>query len=136
MSKQIGVWIDTKKAKIVTLIGDQRNLKIIESEIETRERIPGESNQPGRFGDQYLDQEKSKEQKIKKQAGDFFKTIMTELTGCDSIVIFGPSNMKHELEKEIKKDHLVSSKLKEVVTADSMTDNQTSALVVDFYKKN
>jgi hypothetical protein len=44
--------------------------------------------------------------------------------------------MKHELEKEIKKDHLVSSKLKEVVTADSMTDNQTSALVVDFYKKN
>ena len=61
MSKQIGVWIDTKKAKIVTLDGDQKELKIIYSEIETRERIAGESNQPGRFGDQYLDQEKSKD---------------------------------------------------------------------------
>jgi high-affinity Fe2+/Pb2+ permease len=136
MDKQIGVWIDSKKAKIVTLVGDQRNLKTIDSEIETRERIPGESKQFGRFGDQYLDHEKSKEQKIKKQSGDFFKTIMQELSGCDSIVIFGPANMKHELEKEIKKNHLLSSKLAEVVATDSMTDNQTSAWVADFFKNS
>ena len=136
MEKQIGIWIDTKTAKLVTLAGEQKKLKIIESEIETRERVPGESNQPGRFGEQYLDNEKSKEQKIKKQAGDFFKTIMTELAGSDSIVIFGPAGMKNELEKEIKKDSQLSSKLKAVVSADSMTDNQTSAWVVDYFQNS
>ena len=134
MNKQIGIWIDTKKAKIVTLSGDQRNLKTIDSDIETRERYEGDSKQSGRFGDQYLDNEKAKAQKIKNQSKDFFKAIKQEITGCDSIVVFGPANMKHELEKEIKNDHLLSSKLKAVVAADSMTDNQTSAWVVDYYK--
>jgi hypothetical protein len=133
MEKQVGIWIDTKKAKIVTLSGDQKHLKIIDSEIETRERIEGESKHFGRFGDAYLDFEKSKEQKIKKQAKDFFKLIVKEISTCDAIVIFGPAGMKHELEKEIKNDHQLSSKLKAVVAADSMTDNQISAWVVNYF---
>ncbi len=134
MTKQIGIWIDTKKAKIVTLSGTQKSLKTIDSDIETRERFAGESKQFGRFGDQYHDQERAKAQKIKNQAKDFFNTIKKEIAGCESIVIFGPANMKHELEKEIKGDHMLSSKLKAVVTTDSMTDNQTTAWVTDYFK--
>ncbi len=136
MEKNVGVWIDSKKAKIVMLTGNQKQLKIIKSGIESRERVAGESNQPGRFGEQYVDNEKSKEQKIKKQARDFCKLVKQEIADCESIVIFGPANMKHELEKEIKTDHLLSSKLKAVVATDSMTDNQTKAWVVDFFKKS
>ena len=50
-------------------------MKIVDSDIETRERFAGESNQPGRFGEQCIDNEKSKEQKIKKQARDFCKVV-------------------------------------------------------------
>ena len=134
MEKQIGIWIDSKKAKIVTLSGVQKSLKTINSEIETRERIAGESKQFGRFGEQYIDNEKTREQKIKKQAKDFCRAILQELADCEAIVIFGPANMKHELEKEIKNDHILSTKLKAVVAADSMTDNQTSAWVMDYFK--
>ena len=134
MEKQIGIWIDSKKAKIVTLNGVQKSLKTINSEIETRERIAGESKQFGRFGEQYIDNEKTREQKIKKQAKDFCRAILSELADCEAIVIFGPANMKHELEKEIKNDHILSTKLKAVVAADSMTDNQTSAWVMDYFK--
>ncbi len=136
MEKQIGIWIDLKKAKIITLSGNQKSLKTINSAIETRDRIVGDSKQAGRFGEQYIDNEKSKEQKIKKQAKDFLKTVLQQATDCDAIVVFGPANMKHELEKEIKKDYNLSSKLKAVVPTDSMTDNQTKAWVVDFYKKS
>ena len=136
MDKQIGVWIDIKKAKIVTLQGNKKSLKVLNSEIETRERVAGGSKQPGRFGEQYLDNEKSKEQKIKKQARDFCKVVKQEIADCESMVIFGPANMKHELVKEIKNDHVLSSKLKGVVAADSMTDNQTSAWVVNYFKNS
>lgn len=136
MEKKTGIWIDTKKAKIVTLTNDQKQIKTIDSDIETRERIAGESKKFGRFGDAYLDFEKTKELKIKKQTKDFIHLVMHEITGSDSIVIFGPASMKHELEKEIKSDHQLSSKLKGVVAADSMTDNQTSAWVVDYFKSH
>lgn len=134
MEKQTGIWIDLKKAKIVTLSGDQKTLKTINSGINTRERVPGESKTFGRFGEQYLDNEKTKEQKIKKQTKEFIRLVMQEIADCEAIVIFGPANMKHELEKEIKADHSLAPKLKGVVPADSMTDNQTSAWVLDYFK--
>jgi hypothetical protein len=134
MEKQAGIWIDLKKAKIVTLSANEKKIKTINSGIKTRERVAGESKSFGRFGDQFLDNEKSKEQKLKKQAKDFVKLVMQEVADCDSIVIFGPASMKHELEKEINNDYLLSSKLKGVVAADSMTDNQTTAWVVNFFK--
>ena len=136
MDKQIGIWIDTKKAKIVTLEGDQKSLKIVDSDIDTRERVAGESKHFGRFGDQYHDQEKAKAQKMKSQTKDFFKAILHEISDFESIVIFGPANMKHELEKEIKNDHMLSAKLIGVETADSMTDNQTSAWVSNYFKNS
>ena len=133
MNKQIGIWIDTKKAKIVVIDGNQRNLKIVDSDIETRERVDGESKQFGRFGDQYHDQERANSQKLKNQTKVFFNTILKELNDCESIVVFGPAGMKNEFEKEIKNNYQLSPKLREVITTDSMTDNQTSAWVVNYF---
>ena len=133
MGKQAGIWIDTKKAKIVKLDGSKKHLKTVNSDIETRERFEGESKQFGRFGDQYHDQERAKAQKMKNLTKDFFKNILQEVVDCESLVIFGPANMKNELEKEIKSHHELSSKLKGVETTDSMTDNQTTAWVVNYF---
>ena len=66
--KKIGIWLDQKEANIITISDDKQELKTIYSEIETRERFPGEGKKYGRFGDQHLNDEKSKKLRGKKES--------------------------------------------------------------------
>ena len=56
--KKVGIWLNQKEADIITLENNALKYKTIYSDIETHERIPGESKQFGRFGDQFLSDEK------------------------------------------------------------------------------
>jgi len=102
MKKNIGIWIDTKQAFIIKLLNNKHSIKKIDSNIETRERILGESKKYGRFGNQYLTYEKNTENKRKNQTTIFFKILLKEIVNYNSIVLFGPSNMKNLFEKEIR----------------------------------
>ena len=133
MKKQSGIWLDHEKATIITLVGNKYKLNFIESDIITRERIDGETKKYGRFGDQSLSQEKHKERRIKEQTSNYLKNLLREIKDMDELVLFGPANMKKELEKQILNDITLASKLKSVVSADSMTENQMIAWVKKFY---
>lgn len=133
MKKQTGIWLDHEKATIVTLVGSGYKLNIIESGIITRDRVDGETRNYGRFGDQSLNHEKHKEKRINKQTSNFLRNLLSEIKDVDELVLFGPANMKKELEKHILDDTTLAYKLKAVVSADSMTDNQMVAWVKKFY---
>lgn len=133
MKKLTGIWIDHEKALIITLNRGKYKLKTIESDIVTRDRIDGETKSYGKFGDQSLSQEKHKERRIKEQTSKYLKSLLSEIKNVDELVLFGPANMKKELEKQILNDITLSSKLKAVVSADSMTENQVVAWVKNFY---
>ena len=136
MKKQTGIWLDHEKATIITLNRNRYKLNTIESDIVTKERTDGETKKYGRFGDQALSQEKHRERRIKEQTSNYLKNLMKEINDVDELVLFGPANMKKELEKHIHKDTTLASKLKAVVSADSMTDNQMVAWVKKFYLKS
>ena len=133
MKKQTGIWLDHEKAIIVTLVGNGYKLNTIESDIVTRERVDGETRKYGRFGDQSLSQEKHKERRIKEQTSHFLKNLLSEIKDVDELVLFGPANMKKELEKQILHDATLAPKLQAVESADSMTENQMVAWVKKFY---
>lgn len=63
MKKNIGIWIDSKQAFIIKLSNTKHTIKTIESNIEFRERVEGESKKFGRFGGQYISYEKHRENK-------------------------------------------------------------------------
>ena len=135
MKNSIGIWIDTHLAVVVNLSNGEHTVKTIESNIDTRERVPGESKKYGRFGGQYLTYEKNRENKKLEQTREFLKILLDEIEDCDSVVLFGPSIMKTIFEKEIKNNLNLIGKLSGVFDADSMTENQMVAWVKDFYKK-
>jgi hypothetical protein len=134
MKNNIGIWIDTNQAVVINLSNGNQTVKTIESNIDTRERIPGESKKYGRFGGQYLTYEKNRENKKIAQTNHFLKVLLTEIEDCDTVVLFGPSIMKTIFEKEIKNNQNLIGKLVKVFDADSMTENQMVAWVKDFYK--
>jgi len=132
--RNIGIWLDQKEAMIVTLYENTASTKMIYSEIETRERIPGESKIYGRFGDQFLNDEKNKENRINELTTRYLSNIVDQLMKADEILIFGPAQIKTKLEKLIQKNHVLAAKLKSVQNANNMTDNQKVAYVKEYFK--
>ena len=134
MKKNIGIWIDTNQAVIIGLSNSSHTVKRIESNIETRERVPGDSKKYGRFGNQYLTFEKNRLNRRNEQTNQYMKTLLKEIDNCDAIVLFGPSRMKKILEKEIKNNMQISNKLVGVSNSKLLTENQMVAWVKDYYK--
>ena len=133
MKTQVGIWIDTRKAIIVILKGKEQIFKVVESGIETRERYDGEGKAFGRFGEQFLNDEKARDERFNHQSSSFMTSLLTYVEKADELVIFGPAGMKTELKKEVENHHHLSSKLQSVETADSMTDNQVAAWVRSYF---
>jgi len=129
-----GIWIDSKKAYIVNLSGSDANLSVITSEIEGVTRIEGEGKEYGRFGNQYTTLENKQENRRKHEVAEYLEEVVENIKSADEIVVFGPAQMKIELEKQIKENQPLAKKLLEVVNADSMTENQIVAWVKDYYK--
>ena len=134
MIKQTGIWLDKEKAIIISLFEKKHTIKHIDSKIEGRERFEGEGKEYGRFGGQFLSMENKKKNRLKKQSAEYLKRIIQEIKNSDEVVLFGPAEMKTDLEKMIIKDHNLKDKLVAVKTADSMTENQLVAWVKKFYK--
>ena len=136
MTKNFGIWIDTKHAVIIKLSKNSHEIKTILSPIETRVRVEGESKKFGRFGGQYLTYEKNRLRRKTFQTFQFMKILLKEISTADALVIFGPSKMKKILEKEIKNHKNLDKKLKGVYSSELLTENQTVAWVKKFYAKN
>jgi len=132
--KKIGIWLDQKEANIITLLDDSFQKKTIYSDIEFRERYDGEKKQFGRFGDQYLNSEQSKSNKISEQTNRYLNTIISEIKNVDELFVFGPAQTKIKLERAIQNHPNLTSKLKEILNAEKMSENQKVAYVKNYFK--
>lgn len=131
--KKIGVWIDQKEANIISLIDKTIASKTIYSDVETRIRIEGEGKQFGRFGEQFLVDEKGKQNRIEEYTNRYLARVMKEIANADEIMLFGPAQTKSKLEKMILGSPEMAAKLTEVRASEKMTDNQKIAYVKEFY---
>ena len=135
MEKQVGIWIDSKKAIIVTLYG-QKEEKIteIDSEVENSVYHNKEGDKGTFSGSHHSDSETKFDNRKKEQIDYFLKSVMLYVKGSDYLYIFGPGETKIKLEQRIHDDKSLGKiNLKAVETSDSMTLNEIVAQVKDFY---
>ena len=132
----IGVWLDSSKALIVTLKGDDTSIEKIESEVETKERVEGEGRTFGRFGNQFVDDQKSKENRLHDLEARFLERVINSIRSADQLLIFGPAHMKQLLEKKVRNETANVPNIRAVKAADAMTDNQVAAYVREFFGKS
>lgn len=133
MSKQKGIWIDAKRAVIVTKDENDQQLKTIHSTIEKKVRIPGEGKWFTRMGNRFFSFERKKKAHELKDTMSFFREIQNEIKDAQELVLFGPASKKNELEKYLLSNGISGSVIKAVETADSMTDNQVAAWVRKYF---
>ncbi|WP_106793408.1 hypothetical protein [Aquimarina sp. Aq78] len=134
--KHIGIWIDKEKAHVILVKEDNEDMTTIVSGIENF-RIHGGSGTRFKGGPQDVVQDSKYLEREKHQFKTYFKNVASHIKDADKIVIYGPAETGEKFSKELEINYKeISKKVKDVIKADSMTDNQTKALVRSYFKKD
>ncbi len=131
--KQVGIWIDQKEAKIVSIENGNEHFDTIVSNIEDF-RVSGGSGTRFKGGPQDVVQDSKYLERKRHQLTEFFKDIIKYIASADAIVIFGPAQTGIKLKAEISDKHAqLHAKIKSIEKIDSMTENQIKAWVRNYY---
>lgn len=128
--------MDKEKAHVITTKDNGEDIVTITSNIENF-RIHGGSGTRLKGGPQDVVQDSKYLEREKHQFRAYFTEIIPHIKDADNVAIFGPAEAGEKFNKELKENHKnIFNKVQGVFRADSMTDNQTKALVRDYFKKN
>lgn len=131
--KNIGIWLDKEKAFIITLENGKESFNEIISKIENY-RIHGGSGTRLKGGPQDVVQDSKYLEREKHQFKRYFNEIISSIKDANALVIFGPAGINNRLKKELEEFYKdINQKVVAVEKADSMTQNQTKALVRDYF---
>ena len=133
MNTNIGLWIDHRKAVIISPTAAGEDIKIIQSNAESH---PGR-NGSGQAGSPYEAQQVSSDdvqlRRFTAQLTRFYDEVADHIGSVDAVLIIGPGEAKGELQK-----HLVNALPEAWIVAeaaDKMTDRQIAARVRDHFKE-
>jgi intracellular sulfur oxidation DsrE/DsrF family protein len=126
MTTNAGLWIDHRKAVIVTITQEAEEMKKITSNVENHVRFSGGSaSEDGSTED-------VRDRQFGNHLNSYYEEVITVIRHADSIQIFGPGEAKGELEKRLEHAGLRSHILS-IETVDKMTDRQISAKVREHF---
>jgi stalled ribosome rescue protein Dom34 len=132
--KYTGVWIDKDKAHIIHIDNGVEEFLTITSDMKYY-KAKGGSGQRFKSGPQDVIKDSKYLEREKHQLKQYFKDVADKINDTDALVIFGPASTNQKFNKELKSNYgALASKVKDVVKADSMTDNQIKAWVRDYFK--
>ncbi|MCB2145794.1 MAG: hypothetical protein KQI81_04915 [Deltaproteobacteria bacterium] len=136
MQKIIGIWVDHKKAVIVTLnqAGETKSIREIQSDLERHVRLSGGSRTKRTpWGPQQISSDNKIEARYRQQLSRFYQNVIEAVADAYKIVLMGPGEAKVELKKEMDKSKAISESLVFMEPCDKMTQRQIAARVRDFF---
>ena len=116
MKPYVTVWIDHREARIV----------MIENDRETMSRIESGVGKHVRFSDSMGGAEDHYEKRFEEHLHKYYDAVVTRIGDAEAILILGPGEAKHELEKRLR-DKGLGERIAAVETTDKMTDPQIAA---------
>jgi hypothetical protein len=130
MKKEIGLWIDHRKAVIVIIEGEQEVIKEITSNMEKHVRFTGGT------GSEDGSSENVRDRQFGNHLNSYYDRVVAVIREADFVQIFGPGEAKGELRKRLEHEGFKGQVLA-IETADKMTDRQIASKVRErFLTKN
>jgi hypothetical protein len=128
MRTRVGLWIDHRKAVVVTVTdkGDETTLVI--SAVERQRRRSGDSPLKGRYERQQVVADDSQQKSFTGHLNSYYDAVIASIGAAESILIFGPGEAKGELKKRLQRINL-DGRIAVLETVDKMTDRQIAAKV-------
>jgi stalled ribosome rescue protein Dom34 len=127
MTKQIGLWVDHKRAVILTVSEDGEAMQKIESGIEHL-RLRGIHRVRTPYSAQYQKGDDQLDKQYEVHLNKYYEDVLAALRGADAILILGPGEAKMELKKRLER-RKNSPPITGILPADKMSDRQFAAKV-------
>lgn len=131
--KNVGIWIDTRQAIIVTLDGRKITTQTIYSGTSRKLKVEGEGSKKSVRGGIGFDFKTSQENRHREELRKFFMAVIEEMKESDKLYLLGPSSAKLLLEKDLRKAGIKGNRIARVETCDTLTINQLIAKVREFF---
>jgi stalled ribosome rescue protein Dom34 len=122
MNHRVGIWIDHKKAVIVSTSSGEVTVKTLESEVGSHPRYSGPQDGGG---------EKKYEERHDQHLDRYYDEVISQLGQPEAVLIFGPGEAKLQLKERLSK--ALSERLVGIETTDKLTDPQIVAKVKEHY---
>ncbi|MEO7206736.1 MAG: hypothetical protein ABI145_08100 [Steroidobacteraceae bacterium] len=128
MTNKTGIWIDHRKAVIVTVLTGGEQIETISSNVEKHPERSGDSPLKGRYEAQQVPADDKRQRALTGHMNAFYDTVIGKIAAADTVFIFGPGEAKGELKRRLE-HHELGSRVRALETADKLTDQQISAKV-------
>jgi len=135
MKQNVGLWIDHRKAIVVTIKNEKEAVQVIESNVEPRVRFSGGSRTATPYSPQDVASEGKRDERFRHHLDAYYGEVIQAIREADSILIFGPGEAKGELKKALEESRELGRRIVGVESADKMTQRQIAAKVRDYFVK-
>jgi hypothetical protein len=132
MKKNVGLWIDHRKAVIVTIDNEGEVTREITSNMEKHVRFSNGKRSNTIKKDQGSTAEDMRDRQFGDHLDKYYDEVIASIRDADAIWIFGPGEAKVELENRLKHEKLGGC-IAGVETVDKMTDHQIAAKIRDHF---
>jgi len=120
MTREVGVWIDHRKAVIAILAGKTEQVLQVTSDMEKHVRYSGAAQEDSA--------EDQRDRRFTGHLNKYYDQVIGCIRDADSILLLGPGEAKIELEERLRKEAL-HERVVGIETVDKMTDRQVAARV-------
>ncbi|MGA9118173.1 MAG: hypothetical protein WB699_02305 [Bacteroidota bacterium] len=120
MKTNVGLWIDHRKAVIVTLSEKGEEVREITSHMEKHVRYSG--------GAHDVAGEDQRDRRFTGHLDKYYEKVVSSIRDADSLLIIGPGEAKSELKARLESEAL-GGRIVGIETVDKMTDAQLAAKV-------
>jgi hypothetical protein len=127
MRKDIGLWIDHRKAVVVIVSNEGEEVKEIISDMEKHVRFSDNGSEDSKSED-------VRDRQFGNHLDSYYDIVASVIHDGDTIQIFGPGEAKGELQKRLESKGL-GGRILSVKTVDKMTDRQIAAKVRQSLRK-
>jgi len=124
MSHRVGIWIDHKKAVIVSASANQITTKTLESEVGSHPRYSGPQDAGG---------EKKYEERHGQHLDQYYDDVISRLGQPEAVLILGPGEAKLQLKERLSRSRALADRVVEIETTDKLTEPQIVAKVKEHY---
>jgi stalled ribosome rescue protein Dom34 len=121
MTKEAGIWIDHRKAVIITLTDGEQETKQIQSNMEKHVRFSSGSSENGSAEDM-------RDRQFANRLSSFYDVVIATIRDVESILIIGPGEAKGELVKRLEREG-IGGRIIGLETVDKMTNRQIAEKV-------
>jgi hypothetical protein len=134
MSTKVGLWIDHRKAVVVSITDSGHETRVVLSNVEKQLRRSGDSPLKGTSEPLQVPADDSRQKALTGHLNSFYDAVIASVRNAESILILGPGEAKDELRIRMEKNKL-GGRITGFESADRMTDRQIAAKVGKHFSK-